>query len=103
MLQVENVFIKPYSGGNAIKARLEKRKFEVEEGDLITSLNLFVAFKKYRNKGKSWCTRYFINYKAMKRVEEIKSQMLRSLSRFDIENVSCEGKYSSERELINMI
>lgn len=93
MLQVENVFIKPYSGSNAIKARIEKRKFEVEEGDLITSLNLYTAFKKNRDKGKSWCSRYFVNYKAMKRVEEIKSQMLRSLKRFDIENTSCEGMF----------
>lgn len=94
MLQVENVFIKPYSGSNAIRARIEKRKFEVEEGDLITSLNLYTAFKKNRSKGKSWCNRYFINYKAMKRVEEIKSQMLRSLNRFDIECTSCEGMFS---------
>ncbi|KAJ8975514.1 hypothetical protein NQ317_010629 [Molorchus minor] len=39
MLQVETVFAKPFKGASVIKARIQKRLFEVEEGDLITYLN----------------------------------------------------------------
>ncbi len=95
MLQVDNVFVKPYTGANAIKARVEKRKFEVEEGDLLTLLNVFTAFQKNLNNAKSWCGQHFISYKALKRACEIKSQMLRLLERFDIPNTSCDGKFPS--------
>lgn len=44
MLQVETVFSKPTTGMGSIKARIQKRLFEVEEGDLITYLNVFNGF-----------------------------------------------------------
>lgn len=91
MLQVENIFIKPHSGANAIKASIERRKFEVREGDLITLLNVFIAFEKNINNAKAWCSHRFINYKALKRVWEIKSQILRLLDRFHIPKTSCQN------------
>ncbi|XKL68063.1 hypothetical protein PGB90_003554 [Kerria lacca] len=91
MLQVDNVFVKPSSGANSIKARIEKRKFEVEEGDLITLLNVFTAFEKNSNNAKSWCIQHFINFKALRRAHEIKSQMLKLMERFNIPLISCDG------------
>lgn len=93
MLQVDNVFVKPSSGANSIKARIEKRKFEVEEGDLITLLNVFTAFEKNSNNAKSWCIQHFINFKALRRAHEIKSQMLKLMERFNIPLISCDGKH----------
>lgn len=93
MLQVDNVFVKPYLGSNAIKARVEKRNFEVEEGDLITLLNVFTAFGENIDNAKSWCNQHFINYKALRRACEIKSQILRMLERFEIQTSSCNGNY----------
>ena len=46
MLQVENVFL-AVSGADSDKARIAKRKFEVEEGDLMTLLNIYYAFSKF--------------------------------------------------------
>jgi ATP-dependent RNA helicase DDX35 len=43
MLQVENVFLTP--PGQSAKARMAKRAFEVAEGDLLTLLNVYNAFK----------------------------------------------------------
>lgn len=91
MLQVDNVFIKPFIGSNAIKARVEKRNFEVEEGDLITLLNVFTAFGENVDNAKSWCNQHFVNYKALRRACEIKSQILRMLERFEIQTSSCNG------------
>lgn len=93
MLQVDNVFIKPRSGAESIKAQIEKRKFEVSDGDLITLLNVFVGFEKQRENARSWCSQHYINYKALRRANEIKNQMLNLLEHFDIPVTSCEGKF----------
>lgn len=94
MLQVDNIFIKPRYGENSIKAQIERRKFEVHEGDLITYLNVFTALEKNADNARTWCMQHFVNYKAMRRAYEIKSQMLRLLERFDIPQTSCDGIYN---------
>ncbi|XP_043260880.1 probable ATP-dependent RNA helicase DHX35 isoform X2 [Colletes gigas] len=73
MLQVQNVFIRPAGGQAAIKARVAHRKFEVEEGDLLTMLNVYTAYEK--NKTSNWCQKQFLNYKALRRATEIRMQM----------------------------
>lgn len=90
LLQVQNVFTKPAGGKAAIKARVARRKFEVEEGDLLTYLNAIQAFE---NSGKSrdWCFKNFVNYKGMKRAIEIRNQMRKLLNQFDVPMVSAEG------------
>ncbi|KAJ9594469.1 hypothetical protein L9F63_014081, partial [Diploptera punctata] len=90
MLQVQNVFIKPISGQASIKARVERRKFEVEEGDLLTLLNVYNAFIKH-DMSKDWCNKYFLNYKGLTRACEIRTQMSRLLQRFNVSLVSCNG------------
>jgi len=93
MQQIQNVFIKPSSGQASIKARVERRKFEVEEGDLLTMLNIYNAFVKHST-SRDWCHKYFLNYKGLVRAQEIRTQMLRLLQRFNIPIVSCKGKIS---------
>jgi ATP-dependent RNA helicase DDX35 len=92
MLQVQNVFTKPSGGQNAIKARIAKRKFEVEEGDLLTLLNVYTAYVKY-DMCQDWCKKYFLNYKGLRRAHEIRTQMLHLLKRFNIPIISCQGMY----------
>ena len=87
-VQVENVFV--YNPGQADKAKIAKRKFEVllslleiptlshqfyqvEEGDLLTLLNVYYAFHNRGgsdwSKAKHWCAGHFLRYKALKRFE----------------------------------
>ncbi|XP_011503063.1 PREDICTED: probable ATP-dependent RNA helicase DHX35 [Ceratosolen solmsi marchali] len=87
MMQVQNVFIRPNSGQAAIKARIAHRMFEVEEGDLLTLLNVYTAYEK--NKTNHWCQKYFINSKAMKRVTEIRIQMRKLIKKLQIPMKSC--------------
>ncbi|KOX74135.1 putative ATP-dependent RNA helicase DHX35 [Melipona quadrifasciata] len=89
MLQVQNVFIKPAGGQAAIKARIAHRKFEVEEGDLLTLLNVYTAYEK--NKTPSWCQKQFLNNKALRRATEIRTQMHSMMKKLDIALVSCNG------------
>ncbi|XP_053972871.1 probable ATP-dependent RNA helicase DHX35 isoform X2 [Hylaeus anthracinus] len=89
MLQVQNVFIRPAGGQAAIRARVAHRKFEVEEGDLLTMLNVYTAYEK--NKISSWCQKHFLNYKALRRATEIRTQMHYMMKRLKIPLVSCNG------------
>ncbi|XP_015608693.1 probable ATP-dependent RNA helicase DHX35 [Cephus cinctus] len=89
MLQVQNVFVRPAGGQAALKARVAHRKFEVEEGDLITLLNVYTAYEK--NRTSVWCQKNFLNSKALQRVTEIRTQMRRLLRKLEIEAMSCNG------------
>ena len=73
MLTVPSIFFRP-------KDRLEeadgaREKFFVPESDHLTLLNVF---EQYMHSGASgaWCSRHFIHAKAMRRVEEIRNQIL---------------------------
>ncbi|KAK4873239.1 hypothetical protein RN001_015268 [Aquatica leii] len=90
MLQVETIFAKPSTGNSAVKARVQKRHFEVEEGDLITYLNIYLAFVQ-SGYGNDFCHRNFINYKSMKRVVEIRARLGKMMSNYGVPLVSCEG------------
>ncbi|KAF5296376.1 hypothetical protein FQA39_LY12495 [Lamprigera yunnana] len=90
MLQVETIFSKPSTGNSTIKARIQKRHFEVEEGDLITYLNIYLAFVK-SGYGRDFCHRNFINYKSMKRVVEIRERLVKMMKNYDVPLISCEG------------
>jgi ATP-dependent RNA helicase DDX35 len=73
MLQVENVYLEPPNQRG--KARIAKRNFEVAEGDLLTLLNVFNAFKKQEaNSLRHWCSSHFLNYKALKRANQLYEQ-----------------------------
>ncbi|XP_076176030.1 putative ATP-dependent RNA helicase DHX35 isoform X2 [Ptiloglossa arizonensis] len=89
MLQVQNVFIRPAGGQAAIKARVAHRRFEVEEGDLLTMLNVYTAYEK--NKISSWCQKQFLNYKALRRATEIRTQIHCMMKKLQIPLVSCNG------------
>lgn len=90
MLQVEAIFTKPSSGANVLKARVQKRLFEVEEGDLISYLNVYAAFMN-SNMDRGFCHKNFISYKAMKRVVEVRARLEKMLKNYDVPLVSCNG------------
>jgi ATP-dependent RNA helicase DDX35 len=58
--QVENVFTTLHGE----RARIARRKFEVEEGDLLTALNIFLAFEK-SGRNRAWCNAHFLRFKGL--------------------------------------
>ena len=95
LLQVQSVFVRITSGAAALKARVERRKFEVSEGDLLTMLNVYSAYREVvesEKSSKAWCNEHFVNHKAMKRVTEIRTHMLKLLEKLNVPVVSCHGK-----------
>ncbi|XP_042242788.1 probable ATP-dependent RNA helicase DHX35 [Homarus americanus] len=88
MLQVQNVFTKPR--GQEHRARVIHRNFQVNEGDLITLLNVFTGYQKHAE-SRRWCVEKFINHRALRRAAEIRGRMEKLLVNFDIPLTSCEG------------
>lgn len=90
MLLVESVFQNPSSGQRAIAARKAKHELSVEEGDLITYLNIHLQFVG-AGKTQSWADKHFLKYKALVRSVEIADRLKSLLKRFKIPIVSCNG------------
>ena len=74
VLQVQNIFTNPSSGQRSIQARRAKHSLSVEEGDLITFLNVYNLFIK-SGKVKSWADRHYLNYKALLRAVELRNRL----------------------------
>ena len=73
------------------RARIARRKFEVEEGDLLTALNIFIAFEK-NGRNRAWCGAHSLRFKALKRAAELREQLFKVLNRFGIELNSTQGR-----------
>lgn len=100
MLQVQSVFSKPASGQASIRARIAKRNFEVEEGDLITLLNVYASFVE-NDRTKEFCGRNFLIYRNLKRAYEIKNQLCGMLEReLNIPLLSCDGNVETIQRCI---
>ncbi|XP_076043904.1 putative ATP-dependent RNA helicase DHX35 isoform X2 [Oratosquilla oratoria] len=87
MLQVQNVFVRPSS--KVQQSKIMHRKFEVEQGDLLTALTVFTAYLQH-NEDKRWCLEYFLNYKALKRASQIRESMKKQLLNFGVSLQSCK-------------
>jgi ATP-dependent RNA helicase DDX35 len=94
MMQIQNIFVMPSQGKMA--AEKAKRKFAVEEGDHITMLNVYNAFLRYQ-KSKQWCHQNFLNYKGLIRAGEIRDQLHRLLTKFNISVKSSADVESIQR------
>ncbi|GBB97167.1 hypothetical protein RclHR1_02930016 [Rhizophagus clarus] len=87
MISVQNVFVTPSNPSTEFED--EKRKFAVEEGDHITSLNVFKAFITRGKKSARWCHQRYLNFRALSRALSIREQLKKYLERFDVPIESC--------------
>ena len=75
---MQNVFIVP--SGKKKQSNKAKHQFAVEEGDLVTLLNVHDAFVA-SFKSSKFCKDNFLNYKGLLRALEIRSQLSKLLRR----------------------
>lgn len=78
MLSVQNPFLNPRRGGREKRERVREamEEFAVTEGDHITYLNVFNSFEE-AGSSSDWCEENCINYRALVRAGEIRSQLSR--------------------------
>lgn len=75
MLSVENIFFIPHDKKES--AKLARAQFSAVEGDHLTLLNIYLAYKSTSlSLRKGWCRDNFINGRSMEKVDDIKNQLL---------------------------
>ena len=73
MLNVPNVFLRPKDQQQ--EADAAKSRFAHEDGDHLTLLNLFNAFK-IKKENPDWCYDHYINFRGLKAANDIREQLL---------------------------
>jgi len=63
---------------------LSRRKFAADEGDHLTSLNVYRAFVTKGKKEAKWCRDNYLNFKSMQRAVSIRNQLRRYFERLRI-------------------
>jgi len=86
MLSVPNVFMRP---ANAKKeADLAKAQFTHPDGDHLTMLNVYHAYKTNESNAKDWCWQNFLNFRSLNQADNVRTQLKRNMEKFDLELVS---------------
>ncbi|KAJ9508751.1 hypothetical protein QJQ45_028061 [Haematococcus lacustris] len=85
MLSVPNVFMRPKEAQKA--ADEAKARFTHIDGDHLTLLNVYHAYKSH-NEDPSWCYDNFLNMRALKSADSVRTQLVRICTRMQIKLVS---------------
>lgn len=107
MLSVPQCFIRP----NEAKKQADdaKARFAHIDGDHLTLLNVYHAFKQSKfffkklnldREDVGWCHENFINYRALKNADEVRSQLSRLMDKFNLRRVSTD--FNSRDYYINI-
>eukprot|EP00727_Mastigamoeba_balamuthi_P009636 m51a1_g5295 putative pre-mrna-splicing factor atp-dependent rna helicase prp16 (1262) ;mRNA; r:218527-223351 len=97
MLSVPPVFHRPRERQEESDAAREK--FFVPESDHLTLLNVFQMWKQNQFRA-DWCAEHFINAKAMRRVREIRTQLVDIMRQARMAVDSCGTNWDCVRKVI---
>uniref|UniRef100_A0A182NZM9 RNA helicase n=1 Tax=Anopheles epiroticus TaxID=199890 RepID=A0A182NZM9_9DIPT len=87
MLSVPQCFVRP----NEMKKAADdaKMRFAHVDGDHLTLLNVYHAFKQ-NNEDQGWCYDNFINYRSLKSADNVRQQLARIMDRFQLQRTSTD-------------
>ncbi len=97
MLSVQNVFYRPKE--KQAQADAKKAKFHQVEGDHLTLLAVYQAWKQ-QNYSSPWCYDNFIQARSMRRAQDIRKQLLALMDRFHLGVQSCGTHYNQIRKAL---
>ncbi|CAG8698322.1 10198_t:CDS:10, partial [Ambispora leptoticha] len=97
MLSVPSVFYRP-------KERVEqsdaaREKFFVPESDHLTLLHVYTQWRSHGYR-EDWCVKHFIHAKAMRKAQEVRSQLMDIMNAERMEYVSCGTEWDVVRKCI---
>lgn len=97
MLSVENPFFRPKD--KAAQADQKKAKFHHPDGDHLTLLNIYEAWKgsKFSN---PWCSENFLQPRAMKRAQDVRKQLVMIMDRYKMDIVAAGRNVMKIRKCI---
>ncbi|OAF71225.1 hypothetical protein A3Q56_01010 [Intoshia linei] len=97
MLSIQNVFYRPKNKQD--KADKHKAKFHQAEGDHLTLLAVYNAWKQ-NYYSSPWCYENFIQARSMKRAQDVRKQLLGIMDRHKLRVLSCGKSYSRVQKAI---
>ncbi|KAI5306488.1 isopentenyl-diphosphate delta-isomerase idi1 [Ascosphaera pollenicola] len=88
LLSVPQVFVRPVA--HRKRADEMKNLFAHPDGDHLTLLNVYHAFKTYeaQENPRQWCHDHFLSYRALQSADNVRQQLQRIMEREEIELVS---------------
>ncbi|KAH1259106.1 putative pre-mRNA-splicing factor ATP-dependent RNA helicase DEAH2 [Glycine max] len=90
----------PLDSKEAQKAADEaKARFGHIDGDHLTLLNVYHAYKQ-NNEDPSWCYDNFVNHRALKSADNVRQQLVRIMSRFNLK--LCSTDFNSRDYYVNI-
>lgn len=97
MLSVQQVFMRP---NDAKKSADEaKMKFAHIDGDHLTMLNVYHAFKQ-NHEEPQWCYDNFLNLRSLKQADNVRQQLARIMDRFNLKRTSTD--FNSREYYVNI-
>ncbi|XP_057307821.1 putative pre-mRNA-splicing factor ATP-dependent RNA helicase PRP1 isoform X2 [Hydractinia symbiolongicarpus] len=97
MLSVQQVFMRPNDAKKA--ADESKMKFAHIDGDHLTLLNVYHAFKQ-NHEDTQWCYDNFLNLRSLKSADNVRQQLARIMDRFNLKRTSTD--FNSREYYINI-
>eukprot|EP00923_Selenidium_pygospionis_P055553 GHVN01096774.1.p1 GENE.GHVN01096774.1~~GHVN01096774.1.p1 ORF type:complete len:1140 (-),score=151.38 GHVN01096774.1:296-3715(-) len=97
MLSVPSIFFRPKD--RAEESDAAREKFFVPESDHLTLLNVYLQWKR-NEYSSSWCTEYFIHKKALKKVREVRAQLVDIMAQQKLDVVSCGTNWDIARKAV---
>lgn len=97
MLSIQTVFYRPKE--KAAQADQKKARFFQPEGDHLTLLTVYEAWKK-SGFSSPWCYENFIQARGMHRAQEVRKQLQQMMDRFKLDIVSAGRNYNKIRKAI---
>ncbi|CAF1087174.1 unnamed protein product [Adineta ricciae] len=87
MLSVPQCFVRP----NDVRKQADeaKARFAHIDGDHLTMLNVYHAFKQ-NHEDNHWCYENFVNYRSLKSADNVRTQLGRIMDRFSLRRTSTE-------------
>ncbi|KAK3194328.1 hypothetical protein Dsin_025638 [Dipteronia sinensis] len=97
MLSVPNCFVRPREAQKA--ADEAKARFGHIDGDHLTLLNVYHAYKQ-NSEDPTWCYENFVNHRALKSADNVRQQLVRIMTRFNLK--LCSTDFNSRDYYVNI-
>jgi pre-mRNA-splicing factor ATP-dependent RNA helicase DHX15/PRP43 len=86
MLSVPMVFMRP--ANQRKEADLAKAQFTHPDGDHLTLLNAYHAYKQNEHDAKNWCWNNYLNHRSLAHADNVRTQLKRNMEKWNLPLVS---------------
>ena len=97
MLNVQSIFVRPKDYEK--QADLARERFYIPESDHLTLLNVYEKWR-LNNNSIEWANENFLNYKSLKKVNDVRKQIVQIMLSNQIELISCNNNWEYVRKCI---